>query len=658
MNIKHLWIKIGLSLLVLASLSLLPIAEERAISVSAKSSISEQTQSLHQEAFDPPKSLRVQLKNSEKAVELSLWREFMEEEGARSTPRFIIDPTSELSLFAGTEVKDGKLTVYSRLEGSELKNPLENSTSKRLGNWLSLVPPMVAVLLALVFQKILLALLTAVWVGVTISASTDPFSGIWFTITDILVPVLSSGFNLQILGFTFALIGMVSLVTRMGGTRGLIERISKRATNPQRTQVATGLMGLVIFFDDYANTVVVGSAARKLTDAMKISREKLAYIVDSTSAPIAGIALVSTWIGYEVGLFTAILPELHGVEGLPAEGYGLFFEALPLRFYCIFALILVFLSALMKRDMGPMLRAERRARAGLGVLPTTDTSGGKPAQTEDELEKPGVPARWWNAAIPILAVLFGTLGSIAMVGGGDDFALFNGESWRDAFAGAEDHIPTILFVSALSGGLIAFILSLSQRLLTPTEAVKSYSMSMVHLAEAGAILILAWAIKDVCYELNTGHALVALVGESIPSLVLPLVIFLLSGVVAFFTGTSWGTMALLLPVAAPLAASMTGEALIVIACVGAVLDGAIWGDHCSPISDTTVLSSTATGCPHVDHVKTQIPYAFLAMTAAGVGGYLGIAGGAPIWVAYLCGLMILISGLLMFGGNPEEPEKG
>ena len=161
------------------------------------------------------------------------------------------------------------------------------------------------------------------------------------------------------------------------------------------------------------------------------------------------------------------------------------------------------------------------------------------------------------------------------------------------------------------------------------------------------------AIKAVCDDLGTGQAIVALVGNSVSPVLLPLVVFLLSGVIAFSTGSSWATMALVLPIAAPLAAQTSGEPLIVLACLGAVLDGAIWGDHCSPISDTTVLSSTATGCPHLAHVRTQLPYAFLAMTAAGLAGYLGVTAGLPTGMAYVIGILFMVGALYVFGRKTD-----
>ncbi len=556
---------------------------------------------------------------------------------------------------------DARLTVQGKLGEAEAR------ADARLASWLSLLPPLVALVVALSARSILIALLLAVLVGAAVLRSS-PLTALWaeakglvgallgwigvdaVEVEGYLGGVIADTFNLQILGFTFALVGLVAVVGRMGGTRGLVLALSRLARGPRSAQAVTSLMGTAVFFDDYANTVVVGTTARSLTDDHKISREKLAYIVDSTSAPVAGVAIISTWIGYEVGLFDDLLGVLSSVPGLPSSGYELFFEILPLRFYCLFALALVYLNAWTGRDLGPMYRAEYRTRHG-GPL----TAEGERAPSMSALEKPGVPPRALNAIIPIGGVLLAIFGWILTVGTAalpsfDPLALAD---WKAVFDVAADDIAFILLGSALVGSVIAFVLAIGQRLLTPKEAVVSYFHGLRTLVEAAAILVLAWAIKAVCDDLGTGTAMVALVGDALPAILLPLVVFVLSGAVAFSTGTSWGTMALVLPVAAPLAAQLSGDSFVVLMCLGAVLDGAIWGDHCSPISDTTVLSSTASGCPHLDHVKTQLPYAMLAMAAAGLCGYLGMMVGLPLPVAYLVGLGLMLGGLLLFGRDPS-----
>jgi Na+/H+ antiporter NhaC len=543
--------------------------------------------------------------------------------------------------------------------------------SARLGNWVSLLPPLVAIILAIAVRQVLIALFGAVFVGASFMQG-GPLTALWVELkglagavsswlgSDAIAPdgylggVLADTFNLQILGFTFALVGLIAVVGRMGGTRGLVIALSRFAKGPRSAQVMTSLMGTAVFFDDYANTVVVGTTARSLTDGHKVSREKLAYIVDSTSAPVAGVAIISTWIGYEVGLFDDLLGSLSAVTGLPSSGYEVFFAILPMRFYCFFALALVFMGAWLSRDLGPMYTAERRVREGGPVVPEGDADG-----EMGPLEKAGVTPRALNAIVPIGFVLAMILGWILWVGARPmpSFSLFALSDWKVVFDTAADDISFILLCAALSGSVVAIALAIGQRLLTVKESAAAYLKGLETLAEAALILILAWSIKSVCDDLGTGMAMVALVGDAVPVMLLPVAVFILSGAVAFSTGTSWGTMALVLPVAGPLAATLSGDATVVLMCLGAVLDGAIWGDHCSPISDTTVLSSTATGCPHLAHVRTQLPYATLGMVAAGGAGYLGTMAGLPIWLAYVVGLALMAGVLLVFGRDPNRPPR-
>lgn len=571
---------------------------------------------------------------------------------------------------------DDALVVEGRL------GDVSATEQARLAGWTSLLPPLVALVLAIALRRVVVALFAAVLLGAVLLSSSGPLGALWVELKSMvgvaLTPVIAllSGvgvelanpvavdgyiskvlvdtFNLQILGFTFALVGLIAVVSRMGGTRGLVDALSPFARGRRSAQTVTAAMGTAVFFDDYANTVVIGTTARSLTDRHRISREKLAYIVDSTSAPVAGIAVVSTWIGYEVGLFDDLLGSLSAVPGLPGSGYELFFTVLPMRFYCLFALALVFITALSGRDLGPMYRAERRARRGEGLSRARADEGG----ATETLTKAGVPARAYNAVLPIGVVLATVLGLLIYRGAPPDFSPFSFAGWKAVFETAGDDIAEILLLSALVGTAVTFALALGQRLLSLREAAAAYGEGMRTLLEAAAILIGAWGIKSVCDDLGTGLAIVAIVGDALPAVLIPLVVFLLSGLVAFCTGTSWGTMALVLPIAAPLSATLSGEPLVVLASLGAVLDGAIWGDHCSPISDTTVLSSTASGCPHLDHVRTQLPYATLAMVAAGGAGYLGLVAGLPLWASYALGLAAMVGVVIALGRDPDDADAG
>lgn len=545
---------------------------------------------------------------------------------------------------------------------------------RRLGSWSALLPPLIAVLMALYFKQLLLALGMAVWLGAALETSFMPHTATWFALSHYIWGTLVSGFNLYVIGFTVSLVGMVHVMLRMGGLAGLLEVLSKVATGARSTRLATALMGMAIFFDDYANTVVVGSTMRPLSDARLISREKLAYLVDSTSAPVAGLAIISTWIGYEVGLFSELATQLE----LNTSGYSIFFEILPLRFYCLMTLGFVIINSLMGRDFGPMLKAERRALTGEvlreGSTPLTHVA------MESLAPEPDAQKRWYNAVIPIFFVINAAMlgmfwsgwsdpsgASIpsvldALQGGSSPSKLIDAwrlaapdmlrfSAWREALSGADN--AKVLCISAVLGSLLAIALATAQRLLSLRQASIAWLRAIPGMRMAIAILVLAWAIRSVCDDLGTSLYLVGAIDGLLSPQWLPMLTFALAAIVAFSTGTSWGTMGILLPAMIPLAHMMTQGMeqgpLLLLLCFGAVLDGAIFGDHCSPISDTTVMSSIASGVDHLDHVRTQLPYAALTMVAAAGFGYIGVAFGLPSWAALVLGLGSLALWLRVVG---------
>lgn len=668
------WIAAGIGLALIIGAAWLPVdpsaVRERTIERIARDAI----KAVKPEQNTPPLAIVLQREGAEHSIRFEPLvtapiQIVQQPDGSRKRASAFALSTQGEPLVLRVEDAPGSVSVHAtRGRGKDAKTSTQTA---RLATWMAILPPLVALILAVAFKRVILALFLAVMSGVTVLAGGNPLLAFWNEIEGICLAVgswfgasggdgvfggvISSSFKLMILGFTAALIGMIAVVARMGGTRGLVDVLSRFAKGPRSAQATTSVMGMAIFFDDYANSLVVGTTGRSLTDRHKISREKLAYIVDATSAPIAGIAIISTWIGYEVGLFDDLLGTLSAVPGIASSGYELFFQLLPMRFYCIFALALIFLSAWTSRDIGPMYHAEIRARRGGPLVPPGE-AGGQP----EVLEKEGVKASAWNAVLPIGAVIFTIMAWIVIAGTAKltSFTPFSLADWKKVFdsPAVSENSAYIMLWAAIIGSVIAFALAIGRKLLTPKECLSTYAKGITTLAEAACILILAWAIKGVCDKLGTGTAIVVLVGNSLPPIILPLAVFALSGVVAFATGTSWGTMALVLPVAAPLAATLSGEPLVVLACLGAVLDGAIWGDHCSPISDTTVLSSTASGCPHMAHVRTQLPYAMLAMVAAGGAGYLGIVAGLPLWASYAGGIAIMVAGLYIFGKNPNLPD--
>tara|TARA_B110000438_G_scaffold23222_1_gene21218 strand:- start:49 stop:1812 length:1764 start_codon:yes stop_codon:yes gene_type:complete len=526
---------------------------------------------------------------------------------------------------------------------------LDASAEQGQGHWSSMQPPLVAVVVAISFRSLVAALSCAFLTGSVLYYGWNPLVFIPNALTNFLLANILGQFSLYIFGFLFALVGMVHVLYKSGGIQGLVLVFSKIAKTARSAQIATMGAGLMIFFDDYSNTIVVGQTMRSLTDRFRISREKLAYLVDSTTAPIAGLAVISSWIAYEVWLLGSMAQSL----GLETGGYAIFVQMVPVRFYCWGTIMFLAINILTQRDFGPMLKAEKRARKE-GTLIALDA---RPLLRENpkRLEPPaGTPFRWFNAAIPLVTVVSGVMFGILYVGSrrlirdGVTPDYFSLSGVRDIFgitvydpslpAGGPG-VPLILFWAAIVGGVIAITLPLAQRILKPVEAASSYMGSLPTLGVTLFILPMAWAMKTICESLGTSYYLLSLVGDGMPVVAVPLLTFLLAAGMAFAMGTSWGTMGVMIPIMLPfvwtLGAGDPSQMALFILTAAAVLDGAIFGDHCSPISDTTVLSSVATGCDHLHHVATQLPYALSTMVLASIIGYSGVAffGYSP-WVFF------------------------
>ncbi|MDE2762540.1 MAG: Na+/H+ antiporter NhaC family protein [Gemmatimonadota bacterium] len=532
--------------------------------------------------------------------------------------------------------------------------------------WFSILPPLLAIALALIFKEVITALLAGIWLGALAVAGYNPLQATWRLVDEYIVHALGdTGGHTQIIVFSLLLGGMVGLISRNGGTAGVVRAVAPLARNRRRGKLATSLAGLAIFFDDYANTLVVGNTMRPITDRLKVSREKLAYLVDSTAAPVAALVPISTWVGYEVSLIgDGLASAAGGADAAEAaflaglSPYAVFIQTIPYLFYPLLALAFVFLTSAMNRDFGAMARAEARAAAGGGLvregaMPATDTGKGFVQAKE------GIQPRWWNAGLPVLSVVLVVLGGLYTTGRA---GAGPGASLMDVF-GAADPFATLLWGS-LAGCIVAAVLSLGQRLLTVHECIDAWAGGVKAMVVAMVILTLAWSLGAVTTDVGTAAYLAQLLGGNLPLVLLPALVFVTSGAMAFATGTSWTTMAILIPLVIPLTVSLAGGTGfadgslygILLATTSSVLAGAIWGDHCSPISDTTVLSSTAAACDHVDHVRTQLPYAVLVGLVGLIVGSIGTSLGLPHWIALLGGVAILAF-VLRFFGTPV-PEVG
>ena len=514
--------------------------------------------------------------------------------------------------------------------------------------WLTLLPPLLAILLALLFRQVLPALLAGVWVGASIFHG-GPFIGALRTIDAYIVGAVADADHVSIVVFSLLLGGMVGLVSRSGGTAGLVEVLTPFATNSRRGQLVTWALGILIFFDDYANTLLVGNSMRPVTDKLRISREKLAYIVDSTAAPVASIMLVTTWIGFEVSQIETSLSKI----GLDRDPYGVFLQSLPYNFYPILALFFGLLVAITLRDFGPMLKAERRAAGGKllsdTAVPLADFDDPNFRAVE------GKPRRWINAVAPIGVVLLVTCWALWYTGRAE-LAGETGPLGLFHILTSGDSYKALLYGSA-AGCITALLLALTQRILNLSEGLAAWVSGIKSMIPAILILILAWSIADICSALGTSDYLTEALSGALDPRLLPALIFVLAAFTAFATGTAWGTMGLLIPLSVPAAYALAQGAglspnaaeTILLASTSAVLAGAIFGDHCSPISDTTVMSSMSTACDHVDHVRTQLPYAVMVAAVATLVGYLPAGYGLSPYICLLLAAATLTLGLRWLG---------
>lgn len=525
--------------------------------------------------------------------------------------------------------------------------------------WISVLPPVVAIALALILRQVIPALFLGIWIG---AWALNGFSliGLWLGLLETfethIVSALADRDHAAVILFSMMIGGMVGIISRNGGLQGIVDLIVRFAANVRRASLATVAMGLAIFFDDYANTLVVGNTMRPVTDRLGISREKLAYLVDSTAAPVACLALVTTWIGYEVGLIRSALEDIPDLE---VNAYFVFLNSIPYSFYPLFALSLVFAVVISGRDFGPMLAAERRARQRGQVAPDAVST----SLVDDDMKQvqpdQSCPCRARNALLPVGILVVTVVGGLFASGSGDSI---------QEIIGSADPYQSLLWGSLL-GVLSAVVLTVSQRILGLGDTLSAWFTGMRSMLLAVAILVLAWALSGMTSELGTAGFLADLLGERLHPGWLPTLVFVLAAATAFATGSSWGTMGILLPLMLPLTWAMlinqgmadTEHFGIIYASVAAVLGGAVWGDHCSPISDTTILSSMASQCDHIEHVRTQMPYAILAGLVTLAIGTLPTGFGVPWWICLPAGVLVLAgaavdreSGLIRFegSGNP------
>ncbi|MFD2531945.1 Na+/H+ antiporter NhaC family protein [Gracilimonas halophila] len=526
------------------------------------------------------------------------------------------------------------------------------ASSGIIGSWISILPPLIAIGIALAFRQVLFALFLGIWMGAFLVGDLT-FGGIFNSFFDALsgyiVPGVSDPDRMSIVVFSILIGGMVGVITDNGGTRGVIKGITRFVRTKVQGMVVTSLMGFVVFFDDYANTMVVGNTMRPLTDKLRISRAKLAYLVDATAAPIATVALVSTWIGAMVGF---IATAQAGMPDFNEAAYSVFINSLPYNFYAFFTILFVILIAFSGRDFGTMLKARITLYKAKHDSKLDKYNLYKDKIEEDEEKKS--ESHWANAAIPILTLVFGTIIGLFVTGEGDSIqAIIETANSYDA-----------LLWGSLASVVVAIAMTLSQKLLDVEKTLEGMMNGMHVMFDGVLILVLAWALSDVTVALGTADYLVSVFGETLNPYWMPAIVLVLSALTAFATGSSWGTMGILMPLVVPLGweigtstgipTEMTLE--VIYASVSAVLAGSVWGDHCSPISDTTILSSIATQCDHVEHVNTQLPYAMVVGGLSILAMISALVLNISVWIIYPVGIAAIIAIIYKFGKIPDPEE--
>lgn len=530
---------------------------------------------------------------------------------------------------------------------------------------LSVLPPLIAIVLSLLYRNVIISLFTGIWFGVTVLNQYNPLNGLLRSLDKYILAAVADKSHASIILFSIGLGGMIGIIIASGGIKGIVNFLTRYANTIKKGQFITWLLGILIFFDDYASALLVGYTMRPYTDKLRISREKLSFIVEATAAPVAGMAVISTWVGFEMGQVEGSMSLTGTVK---YNAYDLLISSLPYNFYSIFLIIFVLLVAITGRDFGPMLKAERRA-----FYEGKPVADGSNPMFDDSLNldkhNPEKEPSAANAIIPILAVVLITMGGIIYTGLdslGLNFSDLTPANLRDVIGASSTN--RVLLWSVFGGSIIAGIMVILSKTLTLEKTLDAWVSGVKSIIFALIILTQAWTIAAVCNELNTNYYIISVIGNTIPIWIFPAIVFVLASFTSFATGTAYGTMGIFFPLVIPLIFTLLGDSGIVAVagtnyqpiflCVtGSILAGAIFGNSCSPIADNTVLSSMSTGADLVDHVKTQLPYCIFLNIFAIFIGILPASLGVSPWLMLLTGTVLLYVSIRILGKRVDEGEQ-
>jgi Na+/H+ antiporter NhaC len=492
--------------------------------------------------------------------------------------------------------------------------------------FLSLLPVLLAIVVAVVSRKVILALFLGVFVGVLTLQHGNPVAATTSLIRDYLVVQMADAYNAGVLVLLVFIGGFVALMERSGGAAAFARRVAPVVSSGKRMQLAAWLGGVAIFFSDLGTPLIVGPIFEPLADRLRVSREKLAFILDSTASPVAVLVPITGWAVYIMGL----IKKEYDALGIQVSDLDTFVAAIPFNLYSILAVIMVPLVAIGGLDLGPMRAAEERTRKGERYWPRS-----KPLRRSSEGAVETGPLRL--VVVPLL-VLFVTLFGV-LAPEGFPAQQVSGSVFRTALA-------TAYFFAGLS--LLA--LMTLHRVKPFDESFGIFTEGISRMTPVAMILLLAWSLGAVGRELGTARTIIELARAGVPPTLVPALVFIVGAVMSFATGSSWGSYAILLPLVIPLAHSL---AIPMPLAVGAVLGGGLFGDHSSPISDTTILSSMGAGSDHIDHVETQLPFALLA-AGASIVGYL-VAGFTESSFSLVPSLLVVVVVLFHRGRRRPDP---
>lgn len=466
-------------------------------------------------------------------------------------------------------------------------------------SWLSVLPPLVAIFTAIVSKQVFLSLFAGIWLGWIVLDGGHPIAGLRDAI-QACVDVFKDEGNTRVIAFSAMVGSLLAFTQRSGGVTGFVNWVTERGyvKSPRGAQILAWLVGLGIFVESSITCLVAGAIARPLFDRFRLSREKLAYLVDSTSAPVCILIPMNGWGAFVMSLLVA--------QGVAAP-INVLIGTIPLNFYSLLAVLYALYISLTGRDWGPMARAERRARETGKVL----RDGAEPLVSTEVLTLPakeGLAPRARNMIVPLLVMLLMIPVGLSVTGKGNLMA----------GSGSTSVLWAVMAATALAGAMY-----LAQRMFTLGESMDLFFKGMGGLMPLALLMMFAFAIGATCGKLETGRYVAGLAQGLLSPALVPFILFWVSCFISFATGTSWGTFAIMLPIGVPMV-NVLGSHLAL--TVASVLAGGVFGDHCSPISDTTIISSMSAGSDHIDHVNTQLPYAVaMAVIASAlflVAGYL------------------------------------